>query len=246
MQETETASMDDAMLAIHGDSSTASTKEDSVCASQPNPSELDFESFCIEGKGCWPALWLLGAAKSGTTSVAHLLEACGSVATAFPTDGDIADGIAPSFCQTPGGCKETHAFYAPHDEVFVTKFTRMYSRCSMRTKTLVALPGQDAGGPHYVEMDRQQVACNASRFLESTPVTASLDFARNLADRMPKRLLEKVRAGPAWRKVCVLCYLALVVLNRPLAFAYAAGEVRNHLSRAGRALALLVQPQPLR
>ena len=74
---------------------------------------VDMRQFCTPGDGCWPGLWLLGAQKAATSAVYDLLEQCGVVAGAWPSQEQIGT-VVPSHCAHP--CKETHFWTGPLDD----------------------------------------------------------------------------------------------------------------------------------
>lgn len=133
-------------------SSMSSMDDNEVnCASEHHPHPFNFSSNCPPGSSsCWPALYLLGVQKAGTTSVTSGLMKCGAVAFGM------AHGEIP-YCEKGVGCKETlHPPANIMTDAGITVFTKLHdtTRC------------------HELNKDWKVVteACRAGRFLEATPL----------------------------------------------------------------------------
>ena len=137
----------------------------SWCDSVPNTHHaLDTKGFCLDGRSCWPPMYLLGVQKAATTSIVDALWQCGQVALGL-TSNDVENPACHAGENIP--CKEV--LHSPIDlrtSTGRTLFTRMHdpSRCSS-IAPIIDLRGKVFRAGHLMEH-----ACQERRFLEATPL----------------------------------------------------------------------------
>lgn len=167
-----------------------------ACQLVANPSPLDFDQFCSQAAGCWPAAWLLGAQKAATTSLVDLLEVCGINSLAYASEEN-AYG-----CPASSPCKETHSFALPDGQcgkgksiacdIFAhstASFTAVYNASACETRTGKSYLDAETYAPDAY----RAAACAEGRFLEATPSTDMHAMPHWLFDAMPSQLRPQTR-----------------------------------------------------
>ena len=168
-----------------------------ACHTAANPSPVNFDAFCSEA-GCWPALWLLGAAKAATTSTTNLLAICGIASQSYMTEEDA------SRCIANFPCKETQAFVYPEYQCakynttiacdlvrnVTSSFTGAFdpSTCAERQSHF-----QERHYARYAPAEWRTAACSAGRFMEATPASGTRAFPAELFRLMPEGLRPQAR-----------------------------------------------------
>lgn len=185
------------------------------CYSEANPNPLNFSALCglDGGVGCWPALYLLGVQKAGTTSIADKLVQCSTAAVGFPTDETQLVSFECEGRYLP--CKETMHATAEDvrlnsvrqdkmldpDVVFFealkTKqgrgnFTNLYNpnSCGRMTESEAAQDEEDSSLAK--SLSSMSYACKERRFLSATPMDADLT-ANHLLPAMPFNVIQMAR-----------------------------------------------------
>ena len=168
------------------------------CHTVRNRSPLDHSKFC-NSDGCWPALWLLGAQKAATSAVYDVLEQCGVIAGAWPTQQQTGKDV-PEFCVQP--CKETHFWTGPFEEGDeLNKWARITGgkrpmpsgTLDLRQVTQYTKMHMSGNSCNARVTYKEKEACRNARFLEGTPTTEHPLMPSLLASAMPRELIGHAR-----------------------------------------------------